>query len=107
MSQHMTKINICSSETEISIYRYTHNSLSLTKHSKNKEVKGKSHCSFIRSSSLGSFWAVNYVAGFCHVAKMIMMNEMILSYGATHYRKLLQKHFSFKSSLCLETFQTP
>ena len=27
-----------------------HGSISLTKHSKNKDVKGKSHCSFIRSA---------------------------------------------------------
>ena len=39
-------IRDCQSETEISI----HGSISLTKHSKNKDVKGKSHCSFIRSA---------------------------------------------------------
>ena len=41
----------------------------------------------MRIISLGSFWAVNLVAGFCHaIAQMIMINEMILSYGgATHY----------------------
>ena len=31
-------------------HRYIHGSISLTKHSKNKDVKGKSHCSFIRSA---------------------------------------------------------
>ena len=57
--------------------------LSLTKHSKNKDVKGKNHCSLIRTAiriiSLCRFWAVNTDARFCHVqAQMIMMNEMIL-----------------------------
>ena len=31
-------------------HRYIHGSISLTKHSKNKDVKGKSHCSCIRSA---------------------------------------------------------
>ena len=36
----------------------------------------------MRIISLCSFWAVNQIAGFCHVvAQMIMMNEMILSRG--------------------------
>ena len=42
----------------------------------------------MRIISLGSFWAVNLFAGFfCHaIAQMIIMNEMILSYGgATPY----------------------
>ena len=42
----------------------------------------------MRIISLGSFSAINLVAGFCHaiLAQMIMMNEMILSYGgATHH----------------------
>ena len=40
----------------------------------------------MRIISQGSFWVVNHVAGFCHVvAQKIMMDEMILSYGATLY----------------------
>ena len=32
------------------VYTIIHGSISLTKHSKNKDVKSKSHCSFIRSA---------------------------------------------------------
>ena len=33
----------------------------------------------MRIISLGSFWAVNHFAGFCHVvAQMIMINETLL-----------------------------
>ena len=40
----------------------------------------------MRIIKLGSCWAFNHVAGFCHVvAHMIMINEMILSFGATRY----------------------
>ena len=57
----------------------------------------------MRIICLGSFWSVNHVAGFCHVvAKIIMMNEMILPYGATHYCQLLQKDFHSQNFIVMD-----
>ena len=54
----------------------------------------------MRIISLCSFWAVNHVASFCHVvAQMIIMNEIILSYGATHYCSFTKLHVMDGSAL--------
>ena len=57
----------------------------------------------MRIFSLSRFCPVKHVAGFFHVvAQKIMMNEMILSYGATHYCQLPQNIFHSQNSLDMD-----
>ena len=57
----------------------------------------------MRIISLGRFWAVNHVACFCHVVvQMIMMNEMILWYGATHTLLIASKQFFIHKTLDMD-----
>ena len=61
--------------------------------------------SAMRIISLGRFWAVNHVAGFCHVVAQMIMNEMILCNTLLLIASVeveVSEH-----SLSIETFQTP
>ena len=55
--------------------------------------------------SVGSFWAVNHVGGFCLVLaqiEMIMINEMILSYAANVTVNCFKNNFHSQNSLVMD-----